>query len=173
MTGNSWLAVSQWFAAAEQPPHLACIAPWDGFITSATARATTLRLDPAGAAPRTPVRQPDHADHHEAQHEPQVGRQQVLQFRPQVGRRDIRNVQFENQDGHRDGENRIAERDGPLQFGALGDQPHTRISSRPPPTGTVIRSPTGTVASDPLRMQRRPRFPHVHPVLDRREGSPS
>ncbi|WP_431278274.1 CocE/NonD family hydrolase [Leifsonia poae] len=32
MTGNSWLAVSQWFAAAEQPPHLACIAPWDGFV---------------------------------------------------------------------------------------------------------------------------------------------
>lgn len=32
MTGNSWLAVSQWFAAAEQPAHLACIAPWDGFV---------------------------------------------------------------------------------------------------------------------------------------------
>jgi hypothetical protein len=32
MSGNSWLAVSQWFAAAEQPPHLACIAPWDGFV---------------------------------------------------------------------------------------------------------------------------------------------
>ncbi|ORW24370.1 CocE/NonD family hydrolase [Mycobacterium palustre] len=32
MSGNSWLAVSQWFTAAEQPPHLTCIAPWDGFV---------------------------------------------------------------------------------------------------------------------------------------------
>jgi predicted acyl esterase len=31
MTGNSFLAVSQWFIAAEQPPHLTCIAPWEGF----------------------------------------------------------------------------------------------------------------------------------------------
>ena len=31
MSGNSWLAVSQWFIAAEQPPHLAAIAPWEGF----------------------------------------------------------------------------------------------------------------------------------------------
>ncbi|MDR1766593.1 MAG: CocE/NonD family hydrolase [Lachnospiraceae bacterium] len=30
MTGNSWLAVAQWFAAAACPPHLACIAPWEG-----------------------------------------------------------------------------------------------------------------------------------------------
>ncbi|KAF3024987.1 hypothetical protein E8E14_013947 [Neopestalotiopsis sp. 37M] len=29
--GNSWLAASQWFIAAEQPPHLAAIAPWEGF----------------------------------------------------------------------------------------------------------------------------------------------
>lgn len=29
-TGNSYLAISQWFAAAEQPPHLAAIAPWEG-----------------------------------------------------------------------------------------------------------------------------------------------
>lgn len=28
--GNSWLAIAQWFAAAEQPPHLAAIAPWEG-----------------------------------------------------------------------------------------------------------------------------------------------
>lgn len=28
--GNSWLAVSQWFIAAGQPPHLAAIAPWEG-----------------------------------------------------------------------------------------------------------------------------------------------
>jgi hypothetical protein len=31
MAGNSWLAVSQWFIAAEKPPHLAAIAPWEGF----------------------------------------------------------------------------------------------------------------------------------------------
>ncbi|KAF3031121.1 hypothetical protein E8E11_000306 [Didymella keratinophila] len=28
--GNSWLAMAQWFIAAEQPPHLAAIAPWEG-----------------------------------------------------------------------------------------------------------------------------------------------
>ena len=32
MAGNSWLTMSQWFAAAEQPPHLAAIAPWNGFF---------------------------------------------------------------------------------------------------------------------------------------------
>ena len=31
MSGNSWLTVSQWFIAGEQPPHLAAIAPWEGF----------------------------------------------------------------------------------------------------------------------------------------------
>lgn len=31
MAGNSYLAISQWFAAAEQPPHLAAIAPWEGW----------------------------------------------------------------------------------------------------------------------------------------------
>jgi uncharacterized protein len=30
LTGNSWLAMSQWFIAAERPPHLAAIAPWEG-----------------------------------------------------------------------------------------------------------------------------------------------
>jgi uncharacterized protein len=30
MAGNSWLAASQWHAAAQRPPHLACIAPWEG-----------------------------------------------------------------------------------------------------------------------------------------------
>jgi predicted acyl esterase len=30
MSGTSYLAVSQWFAAAEQPPHLAAINPWEG-----------------------------------------------------------------------------------------------------------------------------------------------
>jgi uncharacterized protein len=31
MSGNSWLAIVQWFIAAEQPPHLAAIAPWEGW----------------------------------------------------------------------------------------------------------------------------------------------
>jgi len=31
LTGNSWLAISQWFIAAEQPPNLAAIAPWEGW----------------------------------------------------------------------------------------------------------------------------------------------
>ncbi|KAJ5564295.1 hypothetical protein N7513_000537 [Penicillium frequentans] len=30
LAGNSWLAISQWFIAAERPPHLACIAPLEG-----------------------------------------------------------------------------------------------------------------------------------------------
>lgn len=30
MTGTSYLAFSQWFTAAEQPPHLAAINPWEG-----------------------------------------------------------------------------------------------------------------------------------------------
>lgn len=30
LTGNSWLAIVQWFIAAEQPAHLAAIAPWEG-----------------------------------------------------------------------------------------------------------------------------------------------
>ncbi len=30
MAGNSWLAIVQWYAASQQPPHLACIAPWEG-----------------------------------------------------------------------------------------------------------------------------------------------
>jgi predicted acyl esterase len=30
MSGNSWLGIVQWFTAAEQPPHLAAIAPWEG-----------------------------------------------------------------------------------------------------------------------------------------------
>ncbi|WP_433136853.1 CocE/NonD family hydrolase [Actinomadura nitritigenes] len=31
MAGNSWLAVTQWMIAATRPPHLAAIAPWEGF----------------------------------------------------------------------------------------------------------------------------------------------
>lgn len=31
MLGVSYLAISQWLAAAERPPHLAAIAPWEGF----------------------------------------------------------------------------------------------------------------------------------------------
>lgn len=30
LAGNSWLAMAQWYIAAEKPPHLACIAPWEG-----------------------------------------------------------------------------------------------------------------------------------------------
>jgi predicted acyl esterase len=30
MSGNSWLAIAQWFIAAENPLHLAAIAPWEG-----------------------------------------------------------------------------------------------------------------------------------------------
>jgi predicted acyl esterase len=30
LTGNSWLALSQWFIAAQRPKHLAAIAPWEG-----------------------------------------------------------------------------------------------------------------------------------------------
>ncbi|KAE8400812.1 Alpha/Beta hydrolase protein [Aspergillus pseudonomiae] len=29
MSGNSWLAISQWFIAAQKPPHLSAIAPWE------------------------------------------------------------------------------------------------------------------------------------------------
>lgn len=31
-SGNSQLAIMQWFIAAEQPPHLAAIAPWEGMV---------------------------------------------------------------------------------------------------------------------------------------------
>ncbi|CAK7201833.1 hypothetical protein SEUCBS139899_004548 [Sporothrix eucalyptigena] len=31
LVGNSWLGASQWYIAAENPPHLACIAPLEGF----------------------------------------------------------------------------------------------------------------------------------------------
>ncbi|MCD8316146.1 MAG: CocE/NonD family hydrolase [Eggerthellaceae bacterium] len=31
LAGNSWLAVAQWYIAAQKPPHLAAIAPWEGF----------------------------------------------------------------------------------------------------------------------------------------------
>ncbi|MFW7348375.1 MAG: CocE/NonD family hydrolase [Pigmentiphaga sp.] len=30
--GASWLAISQWFIAATQPPHLTAIIPWNGFL---------------------------------------------------------------------------------------------------------------------------------------------
>ncbi|ETS85194.1 hypothetical protein PFICI_03219 [Pestalotiopsis fici W106-1] len=30
LVGNSWLAITQWLIAAEQPPHLKAIAPWEG-----------------------------------------------------------------------------------------------------------------------------------------------
>ena len=31
MSGNSWLGINQWFAGAVRPPHLACLAPWEGW----------------------------------------------------------------------------------------------------------------------------------------------
>ena len=31
LSGNSWLAIVQWYIASTQPPHLAAIAPWEGF----------------------------------------------------------------------------------------------------------------------------------------------
>ena len=37
MSGNSWLAVSQWFTAAEHPPHLVAIAPWEGLVEQSPA----------------------------------------------------------------------------------------------------------------------------------------
>ncbi|CEL03654.1 hypothetical protein ASPCAL04804 [Aspergillus calidoustus] len=30
LVGNSWLAMTQWYIAAEKPPHLKAIAPWEG-----------------------------------------------------------------------------------------------------------------------------------------------
>lgn len=30
LSGNSWLAIIQWFIASTRPPHLAAIAPWEG-----------------------------------------------------------------------------------------------------------------------------------------------
>ncbi|PYI05104.1 alpha/beta-hydrolase [Aspergillus sclerotiicarbonarius CBS 121057] len=30
LVGNSWLAITPWFIAAEKPPHLKAIAPWEG-----------------------------------------------------------------------------------------------------------------------------------------------
>lgn len=30
MQGNSWLGITQWYTAAARPPHLVCIAPWEG-----------------------------------------------------------------------------------------------------------------------------------------------
>jgi uncharacterized protein len=30
MSGTSYLTIAQWFTAAEQPPHLAAINPWEG-----------------------------------------------------------------------------------------------------------------------------------------------
>ncbi len=34
MAGNSYLTMSQWFAADQQPPHLKAIAPWEGITDS-------------------------------------------------------------------------------------------------------------------------------------------
>ncbi|KAK5107150.1 hypothetical protein LTR62_001675 [Meristemomyces frigidus] len=48
MVGNSWLAMAQWLTAAERPPHLACIAPFEG--SSDVYRETLCR----GGVPYTP-----------------------------------------------------------------------------------------------------------------------
>jgi uncharacterized protein len=32
MSGNSWLGIIQWFAASQNPTHLAAIAPWEGHL---------------------------------------------------------------------------------------------------------------------------------------------
>ncbi len=40
MSGNSWLAISQWFTAAQRPEHLAAIAPWEGLSDCAREVAT-------------------------------------------------------------------------------------------------------------------------------------
>jgi predicted acyl esterase len=47
VAGNSWLAISQYFIAAEQPPHLTCIAPLEGL--SDPVREETIR----GGIPNT------------------------------------------------------------------------------------------------------------------------
>lgn len=47
MAGNSWLTVSQWFIAAEKPPHLTALAPWEGFVD--TMRDQAMR----GGVPQT------------------------------------------------------------------------------------------------------------------------
>ena len=47
MAGNSWLTISQWFIAAEKPPHLTAVAPWEGFVD--TMRDQALR----GGVPQT------------------------------------------------------------------------------------------------------------------------
>jgi predicted acyl esterase len=31
LAGNSWLTQCQWFIGAEQPPHLTCLCPWEGW----------------------------------------------------------------------------------------------------------------------------------------------
>lgn len=31
MAGNSYLSQTQWFVGAEKPPHLTCLAPWEGW----------------------------------------------------------------------------------------------------------------------------------------------
>jgi predicted acyl esterase len=48
LVGNSWLAMAQWFIAAEQPPSLTCIAPLEG--CSDFYRETLCR----GGVPNTP-----------------------------------------------------------------------------------------------------------------------
>lgn len=49
MAGNSYLAISQWFIAAQQPPSLKAIAPWEGL--SDLYREQFCRGQPCNARP--------------------------------------------------------------------------------------------------------------------------
>jgi uncharacterized protein len=42
LSGNSWLGIAQWFIAADQPPHLAAIAPWEGLSDDAAVSPASL-----------------------------------------------------------------------------------------------------------------------------------
>jgi uncharacterized protein len=57
MAGNSQLAMIQWQAAAQQPPHLAAIAPWEGLVD--LYRESTMR----GGIPDTAFHDEDIAVH--------------------------------------------------------------------------------------------------------------
>ncbi|KAJ5721726.1 uncharacterized protein N7483_009660 [Penicillium malachiteum] len=50
MSGNSFLAATQWFVGAEQPPHLTCLAPWEGFNDVYNDQVCRGRIPDAGFA---------------------------------------------------------------------------------------------------------------------------
>jgi putative CocE/NonD family hydrolase len=45
--GQSYYAMTQWFMAAQKPPHLACIAPYDGLIDAYSLRSSRPSKPPA------------------------------------------------------------------------------------------------------------------------------